>query len=75
MPCISIVDIFRRKQGCFGTPPPPLSPKKCISSVAAAVSTCSGIWVGEEHLLVNKVKTQSLRAASSPLPLALARTS
>ena len=49
--------------------------KKSISSGAAELSTCSGIWEGEEHLLVNKVKTQSLRAASSPLHLALARTS
>ena len=38
--------------------------KKCISSGVATLLTCSGIWVGEEHLLVNKVKTQSLQAAS-----------
>ena len=49
--------------------------KKSISSGVAALSTCSGIWVGEEQCLVNKVKTKSLRAASSPLHLALAKTS
>ena len=49
--------------------------KKIINSGVVALSTCRGIWVGEEHLLVNKVKTQSLRAASSPLYLALAKTS
>ena len=49
--------------------------KKSISSGVAALSTFRGIWVGEEQLLVKKVKTQSLQAASSPLHLALAKTS
>ena len=49
--------------------------KKCISSGVATLSTFRGIWVGEEQLLVKKVKTQSLQAASSPLHLALAKTS
>ena len=39
--------------------------KVCISSGAAALATCSGIWMGEEHFLVNKVKTV---LASSQLP-------
>ena len=38
--------------------------KKSISSGIAVLSTCSGIWVGEEHLLVNKAKAESLQAAS-----------
>ena len=49
--------------------------KVCISSGVAALSTFRGIWVGEEQLLVKKVKIQSLQAASSPLHLALAKTS
>ena len=31
--------------------------KKCIRSGVDTISTCSDIWVGEEHLLLNKVKT------------------
>ena len=49
--------------------------KKCIRSWVAKTSTCSGIWVGEEYLLLNKVKTQSFQAASSPLHCGLAKTS
>ena len=37
--------------------------KKKVSALGFGTWVC-GIWVGEEHLLMKKVKTQSWRAAS-----------
>ena len=46
-----------------------------LENRGASLLTWSCIWVREEHLLVKKVKTQSLQAASSLLHLAVAKTS